>query len=417
MRCIQMMMLCGLFGLVLPVSAQTAYSLQKALQAARVNNPVLKASSYNIPLAEADIVTAKLRPNPTLNNQSLQLMQPAYYAPGTEWQNGKNRQVWWQLTKAFQLPSQRRYKIDAATQAATIAQKEYDETERQVFLDVAGKWLDTWAAQKQLSILQAAKNNIDSLVTINQLRLKNQVITQTDLSRTELLSRQYALQIVSAGQQYNNETAALKFMLGIGETPGIDTSDQFVFRFPADLDSMLQQALNTRSDMMALKSTVNLASANIRLQKSYAFPTPELGVIYNPQNTIKYLGFYGTIQIPLFSRNQGEIKKSNVLKQQAEQELISAQGQVQTELSSAYHTYQVQKQNLQHFDELLLQSESILNSVKYSYLHGGTTIIDFLEAQRGWLETQQQYYETMQQYRQSYIKLLYASGLINQIAQ
>jgi cobalt-zinc-cadmium efflux system outer membrane protein len=396
-RCIQITMLCCLFGLV-PICAQTAYSLQKALQTARVNNPTLKAGSYDIPVAEADIVTAKLRPNPTLNNQSLQLMQPAYYAPGTEWQNGKNRQVWWQLTKSFQLPSQRRYKIDAATQGATLAQKEYDETERQVFLDVAGKWLDTWAAQKQLDLLQAAKNNIDSLVTINKLRLKNQVITQTDLSRTELLSRQYALQIVSAGQQYSNETAALKFMLGIGETPGIDTSDHFVFGFPSGLDTMLQQALNTRSDMIA-------------------FPTPELGVIYNPQNTIHYLGFYGTIQIPLFSRNQGEIKKSNVLKKQAEQELISTQVQVQTELSSAYHTYQVQKQNLQNFDQLLLQSASILNTVKYSYLHGGTTIIDFLEAQRSWLETQQQYYETMRQYRQSYIKLLYASGIINQIAQ
>ena len=50
-------------------------------------------------------------------------------------------------------------------------------------------------------------------------------------------------------------------------------------------------------------------------------------------------------------------------------------------------------------------------------VHTINTIIDFLEAQRSWLDTQQQYYETLQLYRQSYIKLLYASGLINKLAQ
>lgn len=416
-RYIQIIAIFFLFRVVMPLCAQTDYGLQKALQTAKANNPALKTNLYNVGIAEADMITAKLRPNLTLNNQSLQLMQPAYFAPNTDWHNGKNRQVWWQLTKQFQLPSQRRYKIEVARQSTSLAQKDYAETERNVFLEVATKWLDAWAAQKQLNILQAAKNNTDSLLAINKLRLKNQVITQTDLSRTELLSGQYALQIVSAGQNYKNEISGLKFLLGIREDLRIDTSETFLFSVPSDLDTLLQQALNTRTDIVSLKSTVDLANSNIRLQKSYAFPTPELGVIYNPQNTVPYLGFYGTIQIPLFSRNQGEIKKSDFLKKQAEQGLLTAQLQIQTELSSAYNTYQIQKQNLQNFDRLLVQSESILNNVKYSYLHGGTTIIDFLEAQRSWLDTRQQYYETMQQYRQSYIKLLHVSGLINQMAQ
>ena len=416
-RYIQIIAIFFLLRVVMPLCAQTDYGLQKALQTAKANNPALKTNLYNVGIAEADMITAKLRPNLTLNNQSLQLMQPAYFAPNTDWHNGKNRQVWWQLTKQFQLPSQRRYKIEVARQSTSLAQKDYAETERNVFLEVATRWLDAWAAQKQLNILQAAKNNTDSLLAINKLRLKNQVITQTDLSRTELLSGQYALQIVSAGQNYKNEISGLKFLLGVREDLRIDTSETFLFSVPSDLDTLLQQALNTRTDIVSLKSTVDLANSNIRLQKSYAFPTPELGVIYNPQNTVPYLGFYGTIQIPLFSRNQGEIKKSDFLKKQAEQGLLTAQVQIQTELSSAYNTYRIQKQNLQNFDRLLVQSESILNNVKYSYLHGGTTIIDFLEAQRSWLDTRQQYYETMQQYRQSYIKLLHVSGLINQMAQ
>jgi len=106
-----------------------------------------------------------------------------------------------------------------------------------------------------------------------------------------------------------------------------------------------------------------------------------------------------------------------LLKQQAEQHLFTIQKQLQTEITNAYASYQLQQQNVQNFQTILEQSQTILDNVKYAYLKGGTTIIDFLEAQRSWLETQQQYYEALQQYRQSNIQLLYATGLINQLAK
>jgi cobalt-zinc-cadmium efflux system outer membrane protein len=105
-----------------------------------------------------------------------------------------------------------------------------------------------------------------------------------------------------------------------------------------------------------------------------------------------------------------------LLKQQAEQHLFTIQSQLQTEITTAYASYKLQQQNVQNFQIILEQSQTILDNVKYAYLKGGTTIIDFLEAQRSWLETQQQYYDALQQYRQSYIQLLYATGLINQLA-
>lgn len=399
------------------ITGQTIYNLQRALQTARTNNPILKAQYFNVGIAESDIVTARLRPNPILNNQSLQLVKPSYYPPNTQWSDGKNRQVWWQLTKQFQLPAQRKSKIDFAEKNVVLNLKEYNETERVLFQEVAAKWVDVWTAKKQLDILQLAKNNTDSLVSINKLRFKNQVITQTDLSRTELLANQYALQIKSASQNYRNELINLKFLIGVQGEISIDSTDNFSVAFPATMDSLLQEALTNRPDIQALKSTIDVANSNIKLQKALAWPTPELGAIYNPQNTIPYVGFYGTIQIPLFSRNQGEIKKSNLIKQQTEQNLFSTQKQIQTEITTSYNAYQTQKINLASFKPLIDQSESILNNVKFSYLRGGTTIIDYLEAQRSWLDTQQQYYETLQSFRQSYIQLLFASGLINQMAQ
>ena len=55
------------FSLCFNFYAQENYTLQKALQTAKANNSVLKTEQHNIDIAEAEIITAKLRPNPILN--------------------------------------------------------------------------------------------------------------------------------------------------------------------------------------------------------------------------------------------------------------------------------------------------------------------------------------------------------------
>lgn len=399
------------------LAAQSALSLQKALQQARSSNPVLIAEQYNMNMAESDIITSKLRPNLKLNNQTLQLANQDHFAQNTGWGNSKNQQVWWQLTKTFQLPSQREYKVGYAQQNYLLSQKNYTETERNLFHGVANKWLEVWIAQKQLDILLLANKNIDSLAHINKLRYEKQVITQSDLLRTELLADQYQIQIETAERNYNNELKRLKLELGMNDSLAIDTSSTVILSLPAQLDSLIKEAYSRRADLQVAQGNIELANTNMKLQKSLALPQPELGMIYNPQNNIPYVGFYGTIDLPFFSRNQGEIKKSLYLKAQTQQNLTTIEKTIETEVSNAYGTYLTQQKNIEHYKKILIQSERILSSVRYSYLKGSTTIIDLLEAQRSWLDTRQQYYNTEMEYRKATIELLFVTGLINQLAQ
>ena len=400
------------------IFAQNHYNLQNALRAAKEHNPLLKTEQFNQAITQADIITAQLRPNPKLNNQTLFLAKPTLFTPDTDWFSPSNRQVWWQLTKVIQSPILRKSKIEFTQQNNILSQKNYNEVERNVFQEVALKWLDAWYAKKQLDILLIAKNNTDSLAKINKIRLEKEVITSTDLIRTELLASQYALQQKNNEQIYKSELHNLRFLIGIpDEEITIDLNDEFTFMYVSGLDSLVQQTLLNRTDIVVSKTSIKVAEANINLQKALSKPQPELGIIYNPQNSVPYVGIYGTIDLPFFARNQGEIQKSVIIKQQAEQNLKTTKFQIETELSVAYRNYILQRQNTQAFKELLAKAEIILSSVKYSYLHGGTTIVDFLEAQRGWLDTQQQYLNNLQQYRQSYIRLLYTSGLINKMTK
>jgi cobalt-zinc-cadmium efflux system outer membrane protein len=215
----------------------------------------------------------------------------------------------------------------------------------------------------------------------------------------------------------SNLKKELAFIMGVEEDLKIDTNDSLYMGVSSDLENLIAQALISRSDILAAQKLIEISNSNIQLQKSLAYPQPELGLIWNPQNRTPYFGVSFSVDLPFFDRNQGEIQKSHLVQRQTEQQLSVIENQLQTEIKTAYNSFQLHQQNIADFKSIMEQSQNILENVRYAYLKGGTTIIDFLEAQRAWLETQQQYYETLQQYHQSYIQLLYATGQIHQLTE
>ncbi len=397
--------------------AQHQISLRNAMHLAKTNNQELKTAFFNIGIAETDIISAKLRPNPILNNQSLQSINGRNHPSGSDYFSPYNRQVWYQLTKPIRLPKQVKFKTELAQQKVVFEQKNYADLERNLSYDVANQWLSTWFLQTKLELYIQAQQNIDSLVKINELRLKNLVITQTDLVRTKLIAEQYNLQIRTVKQSYLNELKKLRLLIGSNDSISINVKDEMeplaASRFP--VDSLTPVSIEKRSDAIVAKTAIEVSNSNIQYQQAMAMPVPELGIIYNPQNTIPYLGFYATIQLPIFSKNQGEIARAKLEKSQAEQGLFTLQQRIKTEIDVAFKGYQIERENLKKYENILNQSESVLNSVRYAYLKGGTTIIDFLEAQRTWFDTRQIYYDAMLSYRKSYIQLLYSTGVITQL--
>ncbi len=390
-------------------------SLQQALRDARLRNPVLQAAQFDIQATQADVVTARLRPNPLLNNQTLQLVRPSRFAEGTGALNNQNRQVWWQLTSPVNVAQQRQKGVALAEQTVELSRRNVAETERNLLLDVAQNWLDAWNARRSIELIAQAQRTLDTLVTINKVRLRNQVITQTDLLRTQILADQYRLRSQVTQQQYLNQLVQLKRLLASPDSVEIPSTDDLTFWAPGD--TLIDGALRWRSDVRAAEQAVEVARRNTTLQEALRVPRPELGAIYNPQNSVPYVGFFGTFPLPFFNKNQGNIQRARILEQQTQQVVDYTRQQVRAEVQTAYRSYQTQRDNLNRYANIINQSNQILTSVRYSYLKGGTTIVDFLEAQRSWLDVQQEYLNTQTEFRRSLIQLLFASGQIQELAK
>jgi cobalt-zinc-cadmium efflux system outer membrane protein len=401
-------------------------TLKDSLELARKNNPFFLAEQYNLGIAKANVTTSKLLPNPVFNNQELMRAQGSSLPQANPLLpagrsgnplNDSNRQDWLQITMRIPVAGQRKYSIELANKNLQLSQKNLAEFERNLLYIVANKWTDVWLSYEKLNIIKRSKQFSDELLKINEIRLRNQVITQAEFLRTQNVVEQYDANLALAEQAYKSETRNLQFLSGSQNPIRIAAEDNTVAYdiIPEESNALLKYATENRADILANKVSQEAAHINVNLQEANAYPQPEVGFIYNPQNTTPYFGTFVTIPIPINNRNQGEIQKSQVQLKQFQSIHEALEQQIRAEILNALGEYEVAKINYEKFKKIFQTSEKVLETVRYSYLKGGTTIIDYLDAQRSWFNSQILYYESIFNFRKSFIQLQYVTGKIQKL--
>lgn len=398
--------------------SQEKLSLLDAIQLAKSQNPYSKVYEYNLEAQKADKLTAEARPNLLFNQQSIFLTNKNYLdairSNQTLGISPYGSQLWFQLTKQFQVNDKRAKKIDLQQKEIDYSQIDIRRFKNDVVYAASINWLEAWHAKINLHILIEAKDNIDSLLTINKIRLKNQAITALELSRNKLISDQFGTQINFAKQDYQTKLKKLSFLIGLPSIEAIDTNASFFIKdFPDSLNGLVNVAYNERADLQANISLSKVSSSNIELQKSIAIPNPEAGVVFNPQNTLPYFGWYFQMPIAVFDKNKGNIQRAKIEHEQNLEQIAFTKKQIAIELSYYLQEYETNKANSENYRLILEDADNILKNVRFSYLRGGTTIVDYLLAQQKWLETQKDYYNSLYLYRMSYLSILNAIGILS----
>ncbi len=395
---------------------QTVVSLKSVVELALKNNPYYNTEKLNDEVAKTDITTAELKLNPSASISFEQVPFRRFFADNTSFPNPQNREAMLEIGKTFQVKGQRKLKIEKAEKSYIVSQSALKEYERNLILETAEKWLDVWYSINKMNIVRAAKRNSDSLLKINQVRLKNQVITNTEFLRTQIVDDQYSLLLRSSEQENIRELQNLRFLAGIDSTITVNGKDSvFILVISSASDSLINYAMQNRTDIVMTKKTVDAAKTNIRLQQAYAYPQPEIGFHYGTQEHIPYIGSFLSIPIPVFDRNQGEIAKSKAILSQTENLLYATNMKVRTEVANTWNEYTTNRTAYEKYRDIYSKSEKVLNVVKIAYLKGGTTILDYLEAERNWFDLQNQFYEAFYNYQKSYLELLYVTNLIQNI--
>jgi cobalt-zinc-cadmium efflux system outer membrane protein len=120
---------------------------------------------------------------------------------------------------------------------------------------------------------------------------------------------------------------------------------------------------------------------------------------------------FGSMQLPIFDRNQGEIARTHFAITQAQEQQALTNGQVLTDVKDAYEGLQANNEVMTIYRSGYLDDAKQDRDIsEYAYKRGAASLLDFLDAERGYRATQLAYRQALSAYLISLEQLREAVG-------
>jgi len=317
-----MMKKCTFLLFILSFSVKVTFaqsdSLQLDLKQAEIlflqNNFDLLNSNYQIDQARAEIITAKLFDNPELAYENLFYNHETRKFLQTSFEYGQYASSISQLVK---LAGKRNKNIKLAQTGVKLAELAYFDLMRTLKFELRSTFYQAYFASQSAKVYDDQIQSTENLLKAYDLQLKAGNVAIKDVIRIKSLIiglKSAQINLLNDLEDYLRDLRLLcglspnaNLSLKLTETPQIKLNE-IVYT------SLIDSAKANRADLKLAQTTLEYNALNLKLQKAMAIPDVEISLAYDLKGNYpeKYTGLGIKIPIPLFNRNQGEIKKAKV---------------------------------------------------------------------------------------------------------
>lgn len=390
-------------------------TIDQAVREALDRNLNLLAEKFNVSIADARIMTAKLRPNPvlTVDGDYLDILGHKF---NPDFNIGP-REVAGRIDYVFERGGKRERRIEVANLAKSVAELNLLNATRTVIFDVESAFVDVLLAKETLKLAQENLKALNSIVDVNATRVRAGDLAQSELLRSRLAALQFQNQARQAEFKLKAARHRLQLLMGRSMlTHGFDVAGSLRRDAePLDIGTIRQLAQQHRPDLLAIQRDQARSVADLRSQIAQGKVDYTLGTMYHQQrpNTgpAHSLGIFLSVPIPVFNRNQGEIERASLESQQLQTKAKALQSSIAAEVETAYEQYATSRNMLESLEkEMLQQAEDVRKTTEYSYRRGEASLIEFLDAQRAFNDTLQSYSDARADYARSLYLLDSISG-------
>jgi outer membrane protein, heavy metal efflux system len=271
-------------------------------------NLSLLAASLNVSAQKAMEIQARLYPNPILAGE-INAIDPQN---GKFLNAGKTGQKALSAEQVILLGGKRKNEIEIARQNTQMAQLELEDLLRNLKLQLHTSFYSVYFDELTLNKYNTQLELLDTIITNYELQAKKGNISLKEIVRLKSVYLGLNNDKTELLQNIEQEQKNLRILLGaVGYiSPEIEDSEWDKFERLPVVDSLLYLAELNRPDRKLAEMNKELASLNLRLQKSMAVPDVAVGGAYDQaggafRNQVNLtLG----IPLPLWHRNQGNIK-------------------------------------------------------------------------------------------------------------
>jgi cobalt-zinc-cadmium efflux system outer membrane protein len=387
-------------------------SLDEAIQKALQNNHTLKAARTTIQQNEAQEITANLRPNPTLtlDSQFLPIFQPSQFS--ADYIN-TTAQFDAGISYLFERGKKRQHRLQAAEDATAQTKATVTDNERTLTFNVASQFLTTQLAESSLDLALQDMKSFQNTVDISEERYKAGDISEVDYLKIKLQLLQFQSDVSMAQLAKTQALVGLRQLLGYQTVPeDFDVTSDFDYKpVGMKLEDLQAQALQNRPDYRAAVLGVTAAKSQYELAKANGKVDITGTADYDHVSAVSAASFFGSLQIPIFNRNQGEIARTNYVINQAQELRLAASDQVLSDVLNAYEGVRENDQIITLYRGGYLDaSQKTRDITEYSYKRGAASLLDFLDAERSYRATQLAYRQSLAAYLTAVEQLREAVG-------
>jgi outer membrane protein, heavy metal efflux system len=396
-------------------------TLDEAIQMALQHNHNLLAARTTIPQAEAEETTANLRPNPSLfaDWEYLPLGSPAHQNPNlygghsTSDYLHDNTEGDIGLSYLLERGKKRQHRLQAAKDITAQTRSLVTDNERGLTFSVASLFVSVQLAQSTIELAEKDLKSFQKTVELGELRFNKGAISEDDYLKIKLQLLQFETDYQQAELAKIQALSDLRQLLGYESVSAdYDVAGPFDYQpLNGNLEDFQLKALQNRPDLRAAQQGVTAARSQYELQRAIGKPDVTVQGNYSHVNAINAATVYGSIPLPIFNRNQGEIARTRFAIIQAQEQEKATNGQALTDVRDAYDGLRVSDRIVQLYRSGYLEvAQKDRDIAEYAYQRGAVSLLDFLDAERNYRATQLAYRQALASYLLALEQLRQAVG-------
>ena len=366
------------------ISDTIRLTLPQAEQQFFQNNLAVLAQQYNVTVAQAQTVQARLIDNPSLYVEQDVLRRRIVRPSVPEGTVGSEAIV--TVQQLFSLAGRRKAAGLAAQQGAVVEQYNLQDLLRNLRYQLRTTFYDLYFKQRTLKAYATEITSLSRTVGLYQTQFEKGNIALKEVIRL----RAFLFTLQSERQNLLNDVASdqtdlhvlLRDAIGSQYVPVAD----LVRTRGLTLDGYSEQALVDtalvrRTDLNARRATLQQQNLNLKLQQKLAMPDLAVGYTYDKAGS--YINNYNALTlgmaVPLFNRNQGNIQVAKA--QIAGNQLLVEQQQlvVQSEVHQAYQLAARNDELFRNTDRDTAPFARLMVGIEQSFAKRILSVVEYLD--------------------------------------
>ncbi|PIF47579.1 cobalt-zinc-cadmium efflux system outer membrane protein [Chryseobacterium sp. 52] len=394
-------------GLFIAISSFMAGQQQMSLldceEAFQKNNLQLLAEQYNINMADADILQAKIWELPQLSGQI-----NAYNPEGKKaFDIGHAKGA--EITQLIYMGGKKKNEIAFAKSNKELAQLQFSQLLVDLRSQLRAAYFNLYYEKLKLDNTNKQLGYMNDLLSAYRTQSAKGNVSLKDEVRLQSLVIQLNNDKLGINKNILEFDQSLKVLTGISEDiepqlSDVDAKDILAAQPFGDEDELKRKALENNSDYRYFLKLIDNSKLYAQWQKSLNVPDLNVGVGWDQNGgTFKneanvMLG----IPLPLWKSNQGNVEKANYAIQQNQKNADYQKLNLETKVQSAYKTWKSQYDQLAEIKTTDLSNmELVYDGMVKNFRKGNVNLIEFTDFMDSYRETALQIYDMKNEIMQS----------------